>query len=59
MIIRNAQASIHVDKSQVSISVPPRPGTLGLPKPQSYDKVVMTCHADDAMRAIKQGMSQV
>ncbi|MGB5728103.1 MAG: NAD(P)-binding protein [Thiogranum sp.] len=57
-IIRNAQASIRVEKSQVSISVPPNQGMKGLPKPQSYDKVVMTCHADDAMRAIKHGMSQ-
>ncbi|MEN8802023.1 MAG: NAD(P)-binding protein [Thiogranum sp.] len=57
-IIRNAQASIYVEKSQVSISVPPGQGTSGLPKPQSYDKVVMACHADDAMRAIKHGMSQ-
>ena len=57
-IIRNAQASIRVEKTQVTISVPPRPGAPGLPEPQSYDKVVMTCHADDAMRAIKQGMSQ-
>ena len=57
-IIRNAQASVYVEKSQVSISVPPKAGMTGLPKPQTYDKVVMTCHADDAMRAIKAGMSQ-
>lgn len=55
-IFYNAQASVFVEKDRVQISVPPKSG-VGLPKPESYDLVVMTTHADDALRSIKTGMT--
>ncbi len=57
-IIHNAQAKVFVEKDQVMVYVPPKEGATGLPEPQIYNKVVVTCHADDAMRAIKQGLNQ-
>lgn len=57
-VIKNAQANVFIEKTKVLVSVPPKQGTEGLPKPQTYDKVIVTCHADDAMRAIKKGLTQ-
>ncbi len=57
-IFYNAQASVLVEENRVSISVPPKRGAMGLANIEAYDKVVMACHADDALRAIKQGLGQ-
>ncbi len=52
-IVRNAHARVAVDATGVSLHFDPPVAN----PPGRFDKVVMACHADDALRSIEQGLT--
>lgn len=56
-IVRNAHAVVSVDAEGVDLALTAVAGDGALPPSARFDKVVMACHADDALRSIQQGLT--
>ncbi|NOX76562.1 MAG: FAD-dependent oxidoreductase [Gammaproteobacteria bacterium] len=56
--IRNARAEVRATAGGARVSLPPQAGLRGNPPAEHFDKIVMATHADDALRAIREGVTQ-